>query len=193
MNKHLSKEILDEHFHYFARSLLKFPEKYLPLMFHTQENIDRHVAYLCPLCVTNYIILRKQGLSATTEFSLDHFPPKSVGGTLKLLICKKCNNEAGSLYEAELTKKMNYEAIGDTTLGAEYKITSEIFGVEGKYTGFIKKVSNKEFAVDFAKKLKKSARFLKEWLNKPPTNSDWEMKVTIQRPDDKKVAKAICI
>src|SRR3954454_153888 len=102
----IPKEILDQHFRYLTFSLFQFPEKYYHLIFKKDAVVPKHVAYLCPLCVNNFIILLEQGLIPSTDFSLDHFPPESVGGTLKLLTCKKCNNDAGRLYEAELVKKM---------------------------------------------------------------------------------------
>jgi hypothetical protein len=41
-------------------------------------------------------------LGLHAEFSLDHFPPESIGGFQTLLVCKKSNNEAGKLHDFSL-------------------------------------------------------------------------------------------
>jgi hypothetical protein len=191
MNENLTKEILDAHFRYFTFSLFNFPNEYLPLMFETSESVEKHVAYLCPLCINNYVILLNGGLLATTEFSLDHVPPESVGGKLKILTCKKCNNDAGGLYENELAKKMNYHAMNVKSVGGEYKISTKILGVQGNYKGHLQKVEDGKYLLDYPEKLKKRANFLKEWLAKTNKNDDWKIEVKIYRPNDKKVSKAI--
>jgi HNH endonuclease len=46
--------------------------------------------YGCPLC------LRLFPRDQIDRLSLDHVPPESVGGKLKVLTCEECNNTAGA-------------------------------------------------------------------------------------------------
>ena len=191
MNDHLTKQILDDHFWYFRASLLAFSSRYLPMVFRTPETIEQHVAYICPLCLDNYILLISTGVFATCEFSLDHFPPKSVGGRSKILTCKKCNNEAGALYESELQKKMEYAAMNVNTQGSYKDTSTQITGIVGNYTSLFKKIEEGKFFLDFPEKLKKKAPFLKEWIDSGSKSRDWELKLKINWPNDKKVAKSL--
>ena len=50
--------------------------------------------YGCPLC------LRLFGREQLDRLTLDHVPPKSVGGKLKVLTCKACNSTAGAELDA---------------------------------------------------------------------------------------------
>lgn len=191
MNKSITKEILEQHFRCFTFSLFQFPEKYLPLIFQKDAIIPKHVAYLCPLCLKNFLIGFEKGLIPSTNFTLDHFPPESVGGKLKLITCKKCNNEAGRLYEAELIKKMNYEASKGGNIEALIKTKFKAVGVPGNYASFVKKNSKGEIILDFPSKLKNKTPFLKAWLDDTSKKNDWEVTLTIPRPDDRKILRAV--
>ena len=191
MNKKITNEILEQHFRYFTFSLFRFPEKYLPLIFQKDAVIPKHIVYLCPLCLENFIIDFGKGQLSSTDFSLDHFPPESVGGTLKIITCKKCNNEAGSLYEAELAIKMNFEASKNGIDDALIKAKFEAKDLPKHYKSFIKKNNKREIILDFSTKAKNKNPFLKNWLEITSKTNDWEGKLTIQRPDDKKILKAI--
>lgn len=191
MNKSITKEILEEHFRCFSFSLYHFKEKYIPKIFKSNEAIPNHAVYLCPLCTTNFILMLKDGVYSNTDFSLDHFPPESVGGTLKILTCKKCNNDAGRMFEGELIEKMNYEYSKNKSPKAFIKTKFKVLGIPGNYASFIKKGKNGEIIIDFPAKARKVTPFLQTWINNTGKNNDWEATLTIKRPDDKKVLKAI--
>ncbi len=187
----ITKEILEQHFRSFTFSLFQFPEKYLPLIFQKEVVVPKHVVYLCPLCIENFLIGFEKGLIPSTDFTLDHFPPESVGGSLKIITCKKCNNDAGSLYEAELIKKMNYEASKNGDIEALIKTKFKAVGVPGNYASFVKKNSEGKIILDFPSKGKNKTPFLKDWLDETNRKDDWEVTLTIPRPDDKKILKAV--
>jgi HNH endonuclease len=50
--------------------------------------------YGCPLCFGLF------GRKQLDQLTLDHVPPKSVGGKLKVLTCKACNSAAGAKLDA---------------------------------------------------------------------------------------------
>ena len=59
--------------------------------FVSSDGIEFHMAdaYICPLCLNAYPI-------GSTELTLEHVPPKSVGGKPILITCKACNNKCGA-------------------------------------------------------------------------------------------------
>ena len=57
--------------------------------------------YACPVCATFFDV----GNLQADELTLEHVPPKSMGGFELLLTCKACNNRSGSAYEAELKNR----------------------------------------------------------------------------------------
>jgi hypothetical protein len=172
-------------------SLYNFKDVYQPLIFKEEKIIPDHIAYICPLCAANYILVLDNRVYSNSDFSLDHFPPESVGGTLKILTCKKCNNDAGRMFEGELFEKMNYESSKNKNPNALIKTKFKVSDIPGNYAGFIKKEKDGEFIIDFPAKAKKTTPFLQTWLNNASMNNDWEATLTIKRPDDKKILKAV--
>jgi hypothetical protein len=61
--------------------------------------------YICPLC---FKIFDRQGLSREYDdhLTLEDVPPKSLGGNVKLLTCKICNNEQGSSLDKHLKEQL---------------------------------------------------------------------------------------
>lgn len=184
INQPIPKEIIDKHFRYFFPSLVCFRERYFPLMFQTKESVERHIAYVCPLCTENYLILKKEGLFATSEFSREDFPPQNVGGSNKVLTCKICNNKAGYKFDHELVKEVERRAIS-------YNAKIKIENIQGYYNGSIKQIKKGIFAMDFPDKLKKKAAPLKEWLEYPLTPNEFQIQIKTEPVNNIKVAKAL--
>ena len=55
-------------------------------------------AYCCPIC---------GGFKSIDELTLEHVPPKSMGGKEIILTCKACNNEAGSNIDLNIANQQN--------------------------------------------------------------------------------------
>ncbi len=189
--KYLRREILRPHLLYFWASLSLFQKKYFDLIFKNQTSIPKHLAYLCPLCLKNFLVELEEERKQSSEFTLDHFPPESVGGKLKILTCKKCNNEAGAYYESELINKMNYEATLSNIDNAKIPAKFSLIGIPGNFTCYIKKNNKDKLDVNFPIKSKNQSPFLNYWLENKSNNTSWEGKMTIQRPNDEKVVKAL--
>jgi HNH endonuclease len=62
--------------------------------------------YLCPCCHRRF---GRETLSDPDALTIEHSIPESLGGTRETatLTCKRCNNEAGRLFDAHLGKKLN--------------------------------------------------------------------------------------
>jgi HNH endonuclease len=58
--------------------------------------------YLCPLCLDVWLTVDEFD---TGELTIEDVPPQSLGGRELLLTCRKCNNEAGSKFDAEAAKQ----------------------------------------------------------------------------------------
>jgi hypothetical protein len=58
--------------------------------------------YLCPLCLDVMLTVEELG---TKELTVEHVPPKALGGRELVLTCKSCNNHAGSKFDAEADKQ----------------------------------------------------------------------------------------
>ena len=61
--------------------------------------------YACPICC----IVHGRDSLTDGSLTLEHVPPKSIGGKEIVLTCKSCNNSAGSQYEVE------HKRFGDQT------------------------------------------------------------------------------
>jgi hypothetical protein len=70
-----------------------------------QPNLDE--GYLCPIC---FKIFDREALSISKEYddhlTLEDVPSKFLGGKVRALTCKICNNWAGTELESDLGKKL---------------------------------------------------------------------------------------
>jgi hypothetical protein len=67
-------------------------------MFH----IELNDFFLCPQCLR--VFLRSE--LDDEELTIEHVPPQSVGHAQLTLTCKRCNNDAGSILESKLKRKL---------------------------------------------------------------------------------------
>jgi len=58
--------------------------------------------YVCPLCRDAF-----ERSEIESKLSVEHVPPSSVGGRPVALTCKRCNNTAGTLLDAEMLRRHN--------------------------------------------------------------------------------------
>jgi hypothetical protein len=66
-------------------------------------------SYMCPIC---YRIFIRESASTPDILTLDHIPSKKLGGSLgdAVLLCKRCNNDAGKLFDSHLKRILD---VGD--------------------------------------------------------------------------------
>lgn len=188
----IKQETLKAYLFTYFKSLSKFPDRYLSLFFTDPSNPPEHFAYVCPLCLKNGIIVERSiGVGMHDEFSLDHYPPESVGGFQTMLICKKCNNEAGNLYEFSLKEKIHNMAFNNKVPKASLISNSKISDVIGNYPNRLTINTKGEIEISLKPFKKIHAPYLDNFLEYSKTNSDYKIDLTIKIPDEVKVFKAL--
>lgn len=65
------------------------------------KELPRDFGCYCPICEKHFT------LAQIGSLSLEHNPPKSLGGKDNILTCVKCNNSAGSKIDAEILLTLN--------------------------------------------------------------------------------------
>jgi hypothetical protein len=189
----LKLETLTKYFLRYTPSLNNFKDKYVDLFFTDANNVPKHFAYVCPICVTNGIVVLENGTIYDTnaEFTLDHFPPEAVGGKLTLLVCKKCNNEAGAKYENSLKEKMENMSFSKKIPTARSKTKSQISNVKGNYPSVLTIRKDGKYEISFKPSERIHAPLLDQWLDNSKTHHNWTANITIPFADEAKVLKAL--
>lgn len=99
------KEKLYELFSQNLKWFLEHPS----LSFKDSEN-DLEVVpeFICPLC---FLAFSKKDLNSHSKnpLTLEDVPPKSLGGSVKTLTCKECNNSAGRNLDVKLKDWLNFK------------------------------------------------------------------------------------
>lgn len=186
-------EKLAHHFARFGRSLKNYPDQYLPIFFRDPSVAVEHIGYLCPLCLKTGIICSESlGTGFFKPFSEDHFPPKSVGGTLELLVCKDCNDHAGHAFDYVLKDRLSElsfeKRIPNAILGAR----SQIDGLASKgFNGFFQIDQQGEITISFKRNENDRIPPLDEWTEKAAKGLPWKVDATIKRTDQRKIDQAI--
>jgi hypothetical protein len=185
------KEEIAKYLRWYFPSLQRHTDRYAQLFFHESATVPNHLAYVCPMCILNGILILPNAEKPmfSSEFSQDHFPPKSVGGTYTMLVCKDCNNKAGGEIDFVLKDQLSRMSLENRTPLSQVKAVTTIEGIPGNYKGRFSINENGEAVLGFNQEGKKDAPYLNQWINEPGKN--WEAKVTIRNPDEEKVAKAL--
>src|SRR5437588_10584781 len=107
MAKHeigISPEEVARYLALYTNSLKQYEAHYARFWHMQPEHPITYSGYLCPICLVNGFWLTPNDTLYTTpaKFSLDHYPPDSVGGFENVVVCKTCNNYAGTRYEASI-------------------------------------------------------------------------------------------
>lgn len=191
LNAGVPIEEVAKYFAWFFPSLKQQGEIYTQVFFTDSANVPDHLAYLCPMCLKQGIILlpEEKDLSISIPFSQDHFPPKSVGGKHTMLVCRVCNSNAGGAFDFALKEQISRMGLENKIPLSRVKADTTITGMPGNYGGSFSIDEKGETVLGFNAEGNKKAIFLNKWLNEPEGN--WEAKVTIRNPDEDKMAKAL--
>lgn len=76
----------------------------------------------CPIC------FRVFDRSMMSYLSLEHVPPKSLGGKVRTITCTECNNKAGAHLEGHLTNSVKFTGFLQGVPGAEFNATYTVNG-----------------------------------------------------------------
>lgn len=188
-NLEVSDDDLKKHLFNFFPSLRQYPKEYLSLILINPIEIPEHMAYLCPLCLKNFIYYVPTQLIWSESFSLDHFPPEDLKGKHSVLVCKPCNNNAGSLYEAQLKEIVERECFNKKVANSTINSKVTISDVRGWHSGKFSINENEEYTFELATNQIKNLPELADWQNKPV--GAWKMNATIKDTDEVKLAKSL--
>ncbi len=72
--------------------------------------------YYCPICGVGY---PESSIIAGKDLTLEHVPPKSVGGKPILLTCRQCNLSAGDKIDVCTASNRKFEEFGRVVCGQE--------------------------------------------------------------------------
>lgn len=103
--------------------------------FHDGQRKPVDFVYLCPICLANKIAIVNEWIHYEEEFTLDHFPPQSVGGQNTTFVCGSCNSRAGSEFDYALKEWLEAQSFINGTKNAEVPIKVALEGVKGKFKG----------------------------------------------------------
>lgn len=190
MNLSITKDRLARYLRQFAPSLEQFSEAYVHQLFPNANPVPPHVLYLCPLCLKSYMLFRETDYEFNAEFSMDHFPPKNVGGKLMALVCKKCNNDAGAYFDFITKDWINETAFECRIPLAEIKATHVISSVKGYFKGKLAIDEKGEMIIHLKNDENAKIKPLEDWLNDENKSNDYTIQMTIPRSDKAKTAKA---
>ncbi|MDB5198067.1 MAG: hypothetical protein JWO92_30 [Chitinophagaceae bacterium] len=192
MNFSISDNDLKKYLFKFFGSLSQYPQNYLPLIFDYYTDVPKHLAYVCPLCLKSIFYTENIVRHFTDNFSLDHFPPKNVGGKQKMMICKKCNNTAGYSYENSLKDRVIREAYNRKINNIEVSAKTNIENVKGWLHGAVSITDTGDTVFRLTDKAKN--RIPPLTMKQNETNNGgkgFKMNITISEIDKKKATKAL--
>lgn len=178
-------------FRRFAPSGTHHKEK-IPLWLRSGDNIIKDFSfYACPLCLKSYIIevpaLEIVGFAS--EFSLDHFPQQSIGGTHTALVCKKCNNDSGGLFESALKDLLNFKefirGIPEVPISIRSIIPTDGLSFKGKLS-FDK---DKVLRMDLGAKGRNSK--IEDLFKSLQSGSEVNFNIQYKKPSKEKLSKSI--
>ena len=109
--------------------------------------------YPCPLCLTPFTV----DSLADGRLSSEHVPPESVGGRELVLTCRRCNNSAGAMLDADAAvKELVRSAMAGTREHRErvkaaigdFRVNAEVHLSGGRYSLVVPRRVNKPGTAD---------------------------------------------
>ena len=193
MNLEISQKAALIQLHKFEMSIYQYRHYYFSFVFGQMTLVPNHVCYLCPICLSNYFLVTNGKIFYSSEFSLDHYPPENVGGKYTSVVCKKCNNSAGTEYEPEIEAYIKREVynkrLPNTYIKSRIPYPSprnpnKIFSQPIAW-GFNEKG---EWSIEFTNRSGKIISDVRPWHNDIVSK---EFKIEIKDPDSKKTTKGL--
>ncbi len=112
----MSGRVIGEFFDAYSANWTIVKDKLKPRII-VEPDIDG--IFVCPLCFKYF---QRDSLST---LSLEHVPPRGVGGQVQTMTCRDCNSVHGSKLDSHLVKKMDYIAAftGKSSSAIRAKVT----------------------------------------------------------------------
>lgn len=188
--KSINEKIWKEHLLDYSRTLMDFipiAKQIIPIEHH---KFIPYGLYICPICIKNYFVATDVGIVGNAEFSIDHLPPQSAGGTYKMITCKKCNNDSG-IYESELEKLLNFGIDkANPNSGTIFKVQVRDPATGQVIKGTLKN-NNGISDIIFDENLKKYRNDYIDFLNRLHTKKMGTISVEVPLYDKKKLSRAL--
>lgn len=150
---------LFSYFQKYSRSLQNVVFERTGNYFHDNLKQPIQFVYMCPLCVKNKIAALNGYLHLDEEFNEDHFPPNSVGGKRKVMVCQKCNAVAGSEFDYTLKEWLRDKSATQWIKGTKIPVRLALENVKGNYKGSLIVKDAFSFEYDFKNYPLLKARF----------------------------------
>lgn len=143
--------------------------------------------YVCPLCLKNRIAILNGYLRQDKEFTHDHYPPESAGGSEKIMVCKDCNNNAGIEYDYSIKEWLQAMSFDKGILDSELPVKIKFEDTKGLYKGLLRRQKDQSISFDDFNKYP----FPKKWFNEVIDGKIARQTITFHPPKILHVQKAI--
>jgi hypothetical protein len=188
--KSVNENIWRHHLNIYSQTLLDYSQNVFETLPSQFSDVPVNEVYICPLCATNYFLNTKQGIQGSSEFSLDHVPPESLGGKFTVLTCKKCNNDFGH-FEAELLKVINIGSAKDNIDQFFIDRVKVINKTTGEYLDGSVHINNEKADIRFNEKAKIfNSKFI-DYLSALHNGKIPNITLEISAPNYSKIEKAL--
>lgn len=180
-------ERLAYYFKKYTQSLQVVSFKRLGNYYQDNSRQPCELVYLCPICIKNKIGVIGQDLHADDDFTLDHFPPESVGGKDTVLVCKFCNSKAGIEYDHCLKSWVNMQSFIGKVAGSKVPITLKLEDTPGNYKGSMILQGPNNFKLDQFNKYP----LAKDWFKRVADGNPAHQTISFDPPNFDNVRKAL--
>lgn len=145
--------------------------------------------YLCPLCISSFFLQRENIIHQSSEFTLDHFPPASVGGWDTVFVCKECNSNSGAEYDYAIKEYIRFIDFLSMKADSEYTGKVRYDGTSGNYNTGLKWSKNGQLIQNLG--VKRDSLVVRSILEMAKPDKGWSFKVRMEAPSSDKLEKAI--
>jgi len=161
------------YFKRYSKSLEKTVQERLGKKFHA-DGVPVPFVYLCPLCLINKVSYADDTIRQDADFTLDHFPPESVGGKRDVYVCKSCNDIAGHDFDYGIKEWLQYQSFGRGVPNAKIPAIIKLKDVKGNYKGTIELDETKSWKLDNFEKYPLFAKRMTEMLAGNPLEQSFK-------------------
>lgn len=182
----MQEETLLYYFRHFSRSLQTVTFQRTGHFYHKNDGTPADAIYLCPLCLNEKVGLVGSMLHGNLDFTLDHFPPKSVGGKRTVLVCKKCNDESGKNFDYSLKDWILDQSAVHWTPGTKIPIRLRLENTKGSYKGNLIIKGPNAFDYDLGR-----YPLVDQWMKKIAEGHTGVQTILLNSPDMEHVYKAL--
>ena len=139
----------------------------------------------CPICFSSFT---RSEASAGQKVTLEHAPPKAMGGQIVCLTCSRCNNGGSRLDRAASREK---KAVSDYVSGRGTEIEVSLFGV--KRSGFLQPEEGREIRLPIPTKVGQLRGTMQ--IHSLPSGSELDVNkgigIRIKRPESSHVTVSL--